>query len=88
MTDVKRGPYVDEDGEAVYFPVNGYTYNEARAAASAFAEEMDGPWGRSRYTGKHLRGLHDHEEPWGGADDECGAEMTWCFDLYEGSYRG
>lgn len=81
-------PYVSVDGDEVFFPVAHYSYNEARTAAASFAQEMDGPWGRSRYTGKHPRGLHDHDEPW---NDECGhacpPEPTWCFELYEGTYR-
>jgi hypothetical protein len=82
-----RGPYVDQDGDAIYLPVSDYPFNVARREAASLAEEMNGSWERTRYQGKHLRALHDHDEPWDGSDCACPPEQVWSFELYEGTYR-
>ena len=83
------GPYLSVDHDEISFPVDRYTFNEARAAASSWAGELMGEWGRSRYVGKEPAGCHDHED-WEECypDHRCCERMTWRFELYEGTYRG
>lgn len=82
---MKRGPYVNADGDELSLPVADYTWNEARHEAASLAQEMNGDQERTRYIGKRTWQLHDHEEPWN--DDECGSEPCYVFELYEGTWR-
>jgi hypothetical protein len=81
-----RGPYVSENGDEVYLPVEGYTIAQARHAAASYAEEAIGSWGRARYTGRRSIPLHDCGDEWYSCE-VCPPEPTWTFETYEGSYR-
>ena len=85
-TKMKRGPYISLDGDEMWLPVSDYSYNEARSTASEFADEMQGPWGRSRYEGKMEATMHDHDDF--ELCEKCPSAPAWHFSLYEGTYRG
>lgn len=59
---MKRGPYISLDGDEVFIPASESTYNQARAEAASIAEEMNGPWERTRFVDKGNYGLHDHDD--------------------------
>lgn len=77
MTE-RRGPYVQENGPKFYLPVADWSYHEARSEAAAHAQSLGH---KSRYLGKEMAWLHDHDEPWP-ADDACN-EVAYAFEEYE-----
>lgn len=78
---LSKGPYVSIEQDQIYFPVEHYTYNEARSEAAGWAREFLDMWGRSKYMGKWMVPLHDHED-WEYCED-CPAVRAWHFDIYE-----
>lgn len=80
-----KGPYVSPDRDELYYPLEHWTYNRARADAAVMAREHFDDWGRSRYTGRINAQLHDHEGSEEGEcpDQPCAWVKAWSFDMYE-----
>lgn len=89
----KRGPFVNEWDDEMYYPVRDWPYNDARSDVASHVEGTHGPWARTKYEGKLNTVLHDHDEPWSGEIDPdycvetCTDEPCWTFTTYEGTYR-
>ena len=84
---MKPGPYVNADNDEFYFPVHDWAYNEARSEVASHVEGTHGPWTRTRFDGKRVIQIHDHDDWEEIMEDNCPQPMCWTFVIYEGTYR-
>jgi len=85
MDAERPGPYVDEDGDLMFFPTSGWTYQQARAEAASMARDSIDLDGRSRFERKDMVPVHDHED-WESCST-CPSVECYVFELYEKGWR-
>lgn len=75
---MKRGPFVAEWGAEFWLPIADWTYHEARSEAARHASDTDQ---KSRYVGKEVVTLHDHDD-WESGGCDCRPEPSYAFEVY------
>lgn len=75
------GPYLNESGD-YWYPVDEWSWNKARQHVAHMVRYDCGDWVRTRYLGKAMAGLHDHED-YEGCEDEGCQRMAYHFESYE-----
>lgn len=72
--------YMDQDGETVFLPTGGWSWNAAQAEARRYADDCEPGW-KAVYSGTQRVPIHDHDEPW--ESDGCPRVDCYVFEVMD-----